>query len=110
MAAPIVQVGATLLCAHGGNVQLVPGQTRVLVGGAPAATMSTPTLVAGCPFVVASVPQPCIRGQWIVPATRVMAGGSPVILQNSTGLGLGPTQAPQGPLSVIVAQTRVMGT
>ncbi len=110
MPSPIVQIGATLLCAHGGSAQIIPAQTRVLVGGAPAATVSASTLIAGCPFVVTSAPQPCIRGQWLVPATRVMAGGNPVILQTSTGLGLGPTQAPQGPLSVVVAQTRVMGT
>ncbi len=52
-------------------------------------------LVAGCPFVVANVPQPCLQVQWIVPATRVTAGGSPVIVQSSTGLCMGA--APQGP-------------
>ena len=45
--------------------------------------------------------------QWLVPAARVTVMGQPVVLQTSNGLGLGPTQAPQGPVTVIVTQLRV---
>ncbi len=31
MAAPILQFGCTLMCPHGGQVQVVPSQTQVLL-------------------------------------------------------------------------------
>jgi hypothetical protein len=104
---PAVQVGATLMCPHGGQITVVPTNVRVTAGGQPLAVLADTFLVAGCPFAVSGVPQPCIRVQWLVPAMRLTIGGQPAILQSSTGLCLGPTQAPQGPPNVIVTQPRV---
>jgi hypothetical protein len=83
----------------------------VLVGGQPVVTLADNCLVAGCAFTVPpGTPQPCVRIQWLVPATRVLAGGQPVILQSSSGLCLSPAQVPNGPPNVLVTQVRVMGT
>lgn len=107
----MLHVGDTMMCPHGGQITTVPGNARVMVSAMPAATMADNYLVAGCPFVVpTAVPQPCMKVQWLVPATRVMAGGQPVIVQSSTGLCLSGTQVPQGPPSVVSMQTRVMAT
>ena len=107
----LFHVGATAICPHGGQVQTVPGNPRVLVGKQPVATMSDSFLVAGCAFTVPpSKPQPCVKVQWLVPATRVMAGGQPVILQSSTGLCQSAEQIPQGPPSIVMTQVRVRGT
>jgi hypothetical protein len=109
MPAPILHVGDTVMCTHGAPVQTVPGNARVMVSGMPVATMADNYLVSGCPFVVpVAVPQPCIRVQWLVPAARVMAGGSPVLIQTSTGLCMGA--APQGSPIIASAQTRVLAT
>jgi hypothetical protein len=48
--------------------------------------------------------------QWLVPATRVTVMGQPVLLQTSQNLSLAATQAPQGPATVTVNQTRVIAT
>jgi hypothetical protein len=83
----------------------------VLVGGQPVATMGDTFLVAGCAFTVPpSKPQPCVKVQWLVPATRVRVGGQFAILQSSSGLCQSAEQIPGGPPSVTVTQLRAKGT
>jgi hypothetical protein len=82
-----------------------------LVSSQPVATLADTYLVSGCAFTVPTgKPQPCVKVQWLVPATRIMVGGQPVILQDSTGLCQSPEQIPQGPPNVVTTQTRVKGT
>ncbi|HYC62429.1 MAG TPA: hypothetical protein VEK79_22955 [Thermoanaerobaculia bacterium] len=109
MPGPIFHVGATAICPHGGQVQTISTNVRVMVGGMPAATMSDTYLVAGCVFTVGTKPQPCVRVQWLVPAVRVTVMGQPVILQTSTGLCISADQIPAGPPTVLVTQPRVVG-
>lgn len=73
-------------------------------------TQSDTFPIAGCAFAPGGTPQPCVKAQWIVPATRVKVNGEPVILFDSVGLCLNPEQAPQGPPTVVSTQTRVKGT
>lgn len=110
MPGPLFHVGATAICPHGGTIQTVSSNARVLVSGMPVATIADTSLVAGCVFTVGPKPQPCIRVQWLVPAARVLVNGQPALLQTSTGLCLSPEQIPQGPPAVIVNQTRVIGS
>ena len=111
MPAFLFHVGATAICPHGGQVTVIPANTRVLVNGMPAATLGDQFLIAGCAFTVPpGKPQPCVRVQWLVPATRVLINGQPAILQISTGLCLSPEQIPGGPPNVVASQTRVGGT
>ena len=106
----LYNVGSTAMCTHAGQVQAISTNVRVLASGTPVTTMADQFMVAGCPFVIAGAPHPCVRVQWLVPATRVLVMGQPVILQTSAGLGLGPDQAPQGPPTVILTQVRVVAT
>ena len=111
MGAFLLHVGATAICPHGGQVSVIPTNTRVLVGGQPVAVLPDTYLVAGCVFTVPpGKPQPCVKVQWIVPALRVLVNGQPAILQSSSGLCLSAEQIPQGPPSVLVTQPRVSGT
>ncbi len=107
----LVHVGATAMCPHAGQVTIVSTNVRVKVSGQPVATMNDTFTVAGCPFVLppAGTPSPCVKIQWMVPAMRVRVGGTPVILQSSTGLCLSAAQVPQGPPTVLVTQIRVRG-
>jgi hypothetical protein len=107
----IFHVGASAMCPHSGQVNTTPGNSRVLVGGQPAATLADNFLVAGCTFTVPGPkPQPCVKVQWLAPATRVLVGGQPVILRTSTGLCQSAEQIPGGPPSVVNTQTKVIGT
>ena len=111
MAGLFYHVGATAVCPHSGQISVVSSNTRVLVSGQAAATMSDTYTIAGCPFTVPGPkPQPCVTAKWIVPAVRVQISGQPVILQTSTGICQSAEQAPQGPPNVTSTQTRVQGT
>jgi uncharacterized Zn-binding protein involved in type VI secretion len=111
MPGPIFHVGGSAICPHGGQVTVISSNARVLVGGMPAATLADVYVVAGCAFTVPpGKPQPCLKVQWLVPATRVMVNGQPVILQTSTGLCQSPEQIPQGPPTIVATQPRVIAT
>lgn len=101
----VLHMGATVLCAHGGQAQATVPNPRVRVGGQPVATQPNPHLVAGCPFVPPAGNGPCVTAQWVTGATRVRAGGVPVLLMDSQAIC-----APTGtPLMILVTQTRVRG-
>jgi hypothetical protein len=113
----LYHVGAQAQCTHGAKATTAPKQTGVLVGGQPVATASNLTSVAGCPFQVpvgaGTKPQPCVKVQWTMLATRVLVNGEPPILQPGTGTGVGVCQSveqiPQGPPTIGQLQQRVKG-
>jgi hypothetical protein len=99
------------MCPHGGSLSIISTNVRVTAGGQPLATLADQFMIAGCAFTVPpGKPQPCLKVQWLMPAARVTIGGQPAILQTSSGLCLTAEQIPQGPPTITVAQTRVMGT
>ena len=63
-----------LACGHGDADAPFP---RVLLDGQPVVTMTSPYAIAGCAFDRHAGP-PCVTGQWLVGAPRVLAGGAPV--------------------------------
>jgi hypothetical protein len=103
----LLTVASTMMCPHGGTVTAVPGQTQA-IADAPLLRGSDTFIVAGCPFVIALVPSPCVSVQWVLTATRVQAGGDFVLNEASVGLCLAATQAPQG--AVLIAQTQPRGS
>jgi hypothetical protein len=111
MPGPLIQLGATIMCPHGGQVTDVPTNARVLASGMPVATAADTFLVAGCAFQLPPpTPSPCLTVQWLTPAVRVMVNGTPALLQTSAGLCQNPAQVPQGPPIVAATQVRVIGT
>ncbi len=91
---------------HGGQAQPTAPNPRVMVGGQPIVTQAAPYTVAGCPFVAGVTPMPCVTAQWVTAATRVLAGGQPVLLQDSVAVC-----APNGTgVNIIVTQLRVKGS
>lgn len=101
----LLHQGATVLCIHGGQAQATAPNPRVKVAGQPVVTQPTPHTVAGCPFTTGGSPQPCVTAQWITGATRVLAGGQPVLLQDSQAVC-----TPNGTgVNIVATQTRVRG-
>ena len=99
------QQGASVICAHGGQVQPTAPVPRVLLSGAPAIAQSPPWAVAGCPFPPASG-GPCATATWTVASMRVTSMGQPLVL--STGAA---TCVPTGvPVTVVATQVRVRAT
>jgi hypothetical protein len=107
MPGPLLHVGATILCSHGGQATPTAPTPRVTLNGQPAVTLSCTYTVAGCAMPPPSAGNgPCVTAQFVTSATRVLAGGQPVLLQDSQSICT-PTGTP---LMATVVQSRVIGS
>ena len=110
MASELFHVSASAQCPHqSGQVQVVSTNTRVKVSGQAVATVVDTFTIAGCPQPASNLP-PCATVRWTVAATRVKVMGNAVVLKSSQGTVFTAAQAPQGPPSITVTQSRVKGT
>jgi hypothetical protein len=101
----LLHQGATVLCTHGGQAQPTSPNQRVKAGGQTIVTQPPPYTISGCPFIVGTVPSPCVTAQWVTAATRVQANSTPVLLQDSQAVC-----APNGtPVNIVMTQMRVKG-
>jgi hypothetical protein len=106
MAGFLLNLGSTVICAHGGQAKPTVPNPRVLLSGMPVVTQPPSYVVAGC----ANPPPPvnvgpCITATWIVAALRVKVMGMPVLMQDSQAICI-PTGTP---LIVALTQMRVRG-
>ena len=101
-----MHLGATVMCAHGGQAMPAVTSQRVMVSGQPIVTRIAPYTIAGCPFTVPpGSPMPCVTAQWITASTRILSDGMPVLLMDSQAICV-----PNGtPLMIVMTQTRVTG-
>ena len=107
MPGPLLHVGATVLCSHGGQAQPTVPNPRVLVSGQPTVTMTAPYVIAGC--TLPPPPNgngPCVTAQWIVGTTRVLSNGQPLLVATSQAI-CAPTSTP---LVITVTQVRASAT
>ena len=103
----LLHVGATVLCAHGGQAQATVPNPRVTVMGMPTVTIASPYVVAGCAFPPPPAANgPCVTAQFVTSALRVTSLGQPLLVMSSMAICV-PTGTPLIPT---VAQTRVVGT
>jgi hypothetical protein len=106
MPAPILHVGAVVLCAHGGQALPTAPSPVVLVNGMPITTIVAPYSVAGCAFVPPAGNGPCVTAQWVVGAVQVLSQGQPVAIMSGAAVCV-PTGTPLMPA---MAQTMVLAT
>jgi hypothetical protein len=101
----LVQQGATVTCAHGGQAQPTVPAPRVKLSGQAAVALPPPWTVGGCSLP----PQaggPCVTATWSVGTTRVTSMGQPLVIQGGTAQCV-PTGVP---LTVASVQVRVKAT
>lgn len=100
----LITTNATIMCAHGGRVQLVPKQTTVQAGGAPIVRetdlMGAPIL--GCAQPPSPGTKPCTTVVSTIPmsgtAATVLVAGMPAHTQTVTGVTDG---VPPGTIQVV---------
>ena len=100
----LLHVGATVLCAHGGQATPTVFNLRVTVSGQPTVTLPATYAVTGC-TLPSSAGGPDVTAQWVTGATRVSSNGLPLLLQDSRAI-CAPTGAPLLP---VMTQARVQG-
>jgi hypothetical protein len=100
---PILNSQAVVMCAHGGQVMLIPRQISVLLQGAPA--MCEPDLL-GAPIVGCALPptpatKPCTTVVSTLPGStslKVLVAGRPAYVATLSGMTDG---VPPSPITVV---------
>lgn len=106
MSSYLLNSSSTIQCSHGAQAQATASESRVRVDGQDVVTQSSSHSISGCSNYVGTTTFPCVTAQWTSAATRVRAGGKPVLLQDSQA-----TCVPTGSsLSIVMTQFRVKGT
>jgi hypothetical protein len=104
MPGPVQILTTTVQCAHLGKATPVTPNPRVTINGQPVVTIASTYVVAGCTFpAMSSGAPPCVSAQFTTAATRVQAGGQPLLLADSQGISM-PNATP---LLVIPNQVKV---
>ena len=105
MPAPVLHLGASVLCSHAGQATPMAPYPRVMVSGQPIVTLASPYAIAGCALTGTTVP-PCVTGQFVAGAVRVLGGGAPVV----TMIGQSVCTPTGTPMLPVAAQPRVTAT
>lgn len=98
---------ASIMCPHGGTVTMSPTATRVTVDGDQPLRMGDVGTIAGCPFTIGPTPSPCVRTEWMMPASRVTIEGAQALLHTSVAMCVSAAGAPQGTAIISGFQTKV---
>jgi hypothetical protein len=100
----LLQVGATVMCMHGGQAQPTVPNPRVKVLQQPTVTIAGPYQIAGCTFPPPLAGNgPCVTAQFLSAAARVKSNLQPLLLFDSQAIC-----APTGtPLQITATQIRV---
>jgi hypothetical protein len=110
MPGPLFVMGGVAMCPHGAPITTISSDVRVLASGMPVALITDQFMVAGCPFMAGTVPQPCITVQWTTPTVRTLINGQPAITQASVGLCIAANGAPNGPPVIVSTQPMAIAT
>ena len=104
----LLTAASTMTCPHQGTVMAVPSQSTT-TADALVLCMSDTCTITGCSFTLPQGPSPCVTVQWVQAATSVKVGGNFVLNENSVGMCMAATQAPQGTVMITATQAKVDG-
>lgn len=102
--ANFLNASSQLMCPHGGTVSAMTQNSQAKAGGDFIVCDSDQFMIAGCPFMMGTVPHPCMQIQWLQPATMGKASQNFALLESSVGLCVAGDQAPQGAPQVVETQ------
>ena len=104
---PALTIASSLVCPHGGKVQIITRNLRVSVAGAPMASSADRFVVAGCCFTLPGpTPSPCLTVEWVSVDKLARLGGGYTLGNSSIGLCKAASGAIQGKVAVAATQPR----
>jgi hypothetical protein len=107
----LLTTASTIMCPHGGQVNLSTANSKVMADGSPVLLETDIHTVSGCPFTLpAPKPSPCIRVEWTLGTTKMSINGTSALTQSSIGICYSPESAPQGVALVVNTQMKGMAT
>ena len=109
MAAHFLTTSSTLQCPHGGTITAASSNTRVKADGAHVLRSTDTFVIASCPFMRGSQPNPCVRVSWDVHCERHTSAGDPSLTRDSVGSCLDGSGGTQGTVVMVAVQTKGAG-
>ncbi|MEM9302726.1 MAG: hypothetical protein AAGE01_11470 [Pseudomonadota bacterium] len=108
MSTPIITQGTVATCPHAIPVTIAATGSKLLIAGTPAALLGDKGTIAGCPYTTPEPkPQPCVVAEFTKRSSKVLSGGTPVVLVNPADL-CKAGQIPNGPVVWSSPQTKVL--
>jgi hypothetical protein len=107
--AGLLTMTSVLMCPHGGTVTAITTNARAKAAEDYLLRASDTFLIAGCPFILALVPHPCVQVQWVEPAARSQVMSDFTLTEESVGLCVAADQAVQGTVLILSTQPLVLG-
>jgi hypothetical protein len=107
--AGLLNLSSIMMCPHGGMVTIVTSNSRVMGGGDFLVLSSDTFLIADCPFVIGTVPNPCVMVQWVQTALESQVLGDFTLTEESVGLCIADDAAVQGTVLIMFTQPQVAG-
>lgn len=99
MPGAILDMSTTIKCSLMGSVVAATGAPNVQIMGQPVLIQTDTYTIPECP----DKKSPCATGTWQAPSTKVLAGGAPVLITSSIGMG----QPAPHKFSVLMVQQKV---
>ncbi len=107
--AGLLTMSSVMMCPHGGTVTAITTNSRVQAASDFVLRSSDTFLIAGCPFVLGTVPHPCVQVQWVLTALQSQVTSDFTLTEESVGLCLAPDMAVQGTVLIQFTQPQVSG-
>jgi len=107
--ASLLNTSSVMMCPHGGTVSVVTTNTKAMAGGSPLIGATDTYMIAGCAFVIGTVPHPCMQVQWVQPDLQSQITGDFTLNESSVGLCVAGDQAVQGTVLINFTQLQVSG-
>lgn len=106
MSPHILNTASSIVCPHGGQVQLFSTNSRVLADNSPTLLETDTHPVLGCPFLAGSKYSPCVRVEWTAGAAGATVQGTPVLTRSSIGFCMNAEGATQGTALIVNSQMK----
>lgn len=105
----LLNQSSSLLCPHGGQVNIITANARSKAAGAFLIRKTDTFVIAGCPLNVSGAPHPCVTVEWTAEAGRSQSSGAAQLHSSSVGLCKATDGAVQGTVQVVNTQAKVQG-
>jgi hypothetical protein len=100
----------TMQCPHGGSVQPVTSNSKVKADGQFVLRSTDTFVIAGCPYVRGTTPNPCVRVQWDTHCEHHNSDRDPSLNEDSIGNCLDASGGMQGIVDIVSTQEKGAGT
>jgi hypothetical protein len=104
---PVLATDSVIKCPHGGTAYLTTSNAVFSINGKAVLIETDVHTVINCFHHIATLFSPCVKIRWSGGATKLLIGGTPVLIKSSIGDCLNTQNHVQGTAVITLTQTKV---